>query len=223
MKGRRAEGRGLANDLRCESSAQARARLKLGVVQDGAPEMWNLLREALRKNDQTKSVAWRETVDRFHFLERLAAVLEALYPTSGEARKRQRLMDRWRRQIVRSDRAPKRIHDWLEQESRRLESGPAGRRGLWLFFDDKLGCYMIRQDHFHYASLAKDGLHSGSGVTEGACKFLITTRAKRSGQRWTKKGISAVLALRSLLASERLAAFWKHFQRTHRAECANAA
>ena len=36
-------------------------RLKLGVVQDGAPEMWDLLREALRKNDQTKSVAWRET------------------------------------------------------------------------------------------------------------------------------------------------------------------
>jgi hypothetical protein len=49
-------------------------------------------------------------------------------------------------------------------------------------------------------------------VTEGACKFLITTRAKRSGQRWTKRGISAVLALRSLLASERLAAFWKLFR-----------
>ena len=67
---------------------------------------------------------------------------------------------------------------------------------------------MTDKDHFRYASLAEDGLHSGSGVTEGACKFLIAARAKRSGQRWTKKGITAVLALRSLLASERLPQFW---------------
>ena len=90
-------------------------------------------------------------------------------------------------------------------------------------FDEKLGCYMIRQDHFHYASLANDGLHSGSGVTEGACKSLIAARAKRSGQRWTKNGITAVLALRSLLVSERLPQFWSIFAPRYRAECANAA
>jgi hypothetical protein len=176
-----------------------------------------------RRADVTKNRTWRETIDRYHFIERLASVLEAFYPAAHEANKRRELLDRWRRQIDRSDRAPKRIHDWLERESHRLDGGPLGRKGLWLLFDDKLGCYMIRQDQFHYASLANDGLHSGSGVTEGACKFLITTRAKRSGQRWTKKGISAVLALRSLLASERLDAFWALFAQKHRAECTNAA
>lgn len=209
--------------LDVNQALKQKSHLKLGVVQDGAPEMWNLLREALRKNDLTKNREWRETIDRYHFIERLASVLEAFYPGAHEANKRRRLLERWRQQIDRSDRAPKRIHDWLERESHRLDSGPEGKKGLWLFFDDKLGCYMIRQDQFHYASLANDGLHSGSGVTEGACKFLITSRAKRSGQRWTKKGISAVLALRSLLASERLAAFWALFAQRHRADCANAA
>ena len=37
---------------------------------------------------------------------------------------------------------------------------------------------------FRYASIAKLGLHIGSGVTEGACKSLVTARVERSGRRW---------------------------------------
>lgn len=198
-------------------------RLKLGVVQDGAPEMWNLLRDSLRSNPPTAKRRWRETVDRFHFLERVASLLEIFHPEAKNERKRKRLLAKWRREIDESDLAPKRIHDWFERESLRLDGGFLGKKHLWSKFDAKLGCYMLRQEHFHYASLAKDGLHSGSGVTEGACKSLITTRAKRSGQRWTKNGITAVLALRSLLASGRLTAVWKLFAERHQSHCANAA
>ncbi len=68
---------------------------------------------------------------------------------------------------------------------------------------------------FRYARLTRLGLHVGSGVTEGACKSLINMRAKRSGQRWHKPGISAVLTLRSLVASERFDAFWTRFSRRY--------
>jgi hypothetical protein len=61
--------------------------------------MWNLLREALRRNDLTKNREWRERIDRYHFIERLAAVLEAFCPAAREAKKRRALLDRWRRQI----------------------------------------------------------------------------------------------------------------------------
>jgi len=44
-------------------------------------------------------------------------------------------------------------------------------------------------------------------------------RAKRSSQRWLPKGISAVLALRSLLESERLAPFWNLFAATYSRFC----
>ena len=75
------------------------------------------------------------------------------------------------------------------------------------------GYFAHPPQQFQYASLARFGLHQGSGVTEGACKSLITMRAKRSGQRWRRVGISSVLAIRSLLESDRLPAFWKHLKR----------
>jgi len=64
--------------------------------------------------------------------------------------------------------------------------------------------------------------NEGSGVTEGACKSLITSRTKRSGQRWRPRGISAVLALRSLLNSDRLERFWPIFAKSYTTTCAAA-
>lgn len=43
----------------------------------------------------------------------------------------------------------------------------------------------------------------GRGVVEVACKNLIGARMKKSGMRWTINGGQAVLALRSLFASNR--------------------
>jgi hypothetical protein len=47
--------------------------LPLAIVQDGAPELWRLLREALR--EQTGVEDWYEAIDRHHLLERLADAL----------------------------------------------------------------------------------------------------------------------------------------------------
>jgi hypothetical protein len=69
---------------------------------------------------------------------------------------------------------------------------------------------------FRYASMLDLGLHIGSGVTEGACKSLIATRAKRSGQRWHETGIDAVLTLRSLALSNRFDPFWRRFAKRYR-------
>ena len=40
------------------------------------------------------------------------------------------------------------------------------------------------------------GLHIGSGVGEAACKFVIQTRFKRSGMRWSRPGAENLLRLR---------------------------
>lgn len=76
--------------------------LAIGVVQDGAPEMWNLVREGLRERTDIKE--WHEVVDVFHLFERLAKMtrwastpafrsttsstssLVAVRPSSGRAR-----------------------------------------------------------------------------------------------------------------------------------------
>jgi hypothetical protein len=75
---------------------------------------------------------------------------------------------------------------------------------------------------FRYASLKNLGLHRGSGVTEGACKSLVAKRTKRGGQRFRPRGISSLLAVRSLLDSQRLPQLREIFARRYVSTCAAA-
>jgi hypothetical protein len=157
---------------------------------------------------------WRETIDRFHVMEKLALFLSLAFP--DDDRQRAKILRRWNRSLDRSDRAIYRIRRWLYK----VELTLTGRRREE--FMKHLGCYFVDTTTFRYASLAALGLQQGSGVTEGACKSLVTMRAKRSGQRWREEGIRAVLALRSLLSSERLESFWSRFVRRFHFDCVAA-
>ena len=59
-----------------------------------------------------------------------------------------------------------------------------------------------------YAKYRQDNMPIGSGVTEAACKTTIKQRLCRSGMRWKNKGSSIILALRSMIQSERWDNFW---------------
>ena len=48
-----------------------------------------------------------------------------------------------------------------------------------------------------YPDFRAQGMHIGSGIAEAACKTIVSTRAKRSGMRWTPEGIDALLPLRT--------------------------
>lgn len=198
----------MMSDLR--RSLRLRPMLHVGVVQDGASEVWNLLQPALQNEPLVKK--WHEAVDCYHLFERLAHALEIVMPDEVA---RRRKLERWKRALIRDDRAifdiqhffnvsltrPWRRTGWTERQEREVSK--------------LLGCYLA--DHwFRYASMVKLGLHIGSGVTEGACKSLIAARAKRSGQRWHKEGIDAVLTLRSLVFSNRFDRFWRHFVKRYR-------
>lgn len=55
------------------------------------------------------------------------------------------------------------------------------------------------ENHAHqmdYPRYEKMGLHIGSGIAEAACKFVIQTRFKRCGMRWSRKGAENLLRLR---------------------------
>jgi hypothetical protein len=62
------------------------------------------------------------------------------------------------------------------------------------------------QNHGHkmdYPRYKKMGFHTGSGVAEGACKFVIQSRFKRAGMRWSRTGAENLLALRTLHVNQR--------------------
>ena len=53
------------------------------------------------------------------------------------------------------------------------------------------------------------GIHLGSGIAEAACKTVVSTRAKRSGMRWTPEGVDALLPLRTAVLNKTYDAFWE--------------
>lgn len=59
-----------------------------------------------------------------------------------------------------------------------------------------------------YARYRQEGYPVGSGSTESACKVVVQGRMKQAGMRWSREGAQAMLALRSVLLSERWDAVW---------------
>jgi len=59
-----------------------------------------------------------------------------------------------------------------------------------------------------YARYRQEGYPVGSGSTESACKVVVQGRLKQAGMRWSRGGAQAMLALRSVLLSERWDAVW---------------
>jgi hypothetical protein len=168
-------------------------RLRVGVVQDGAPEMWNLVCDGLRKLANVRR--WYEAIDRHHVLERLADVLAICKFT--EAWRADKLAE-WNDQLDRDDGAI----DEIRRHVRELYDTHRGdaRRAL-----EKHDTYFENNhERMRYASLRAAGLPVASGVTEGACKSLVMIRAKRCGQRWHVTGIRSVLTVRALDMSDRL-------------------
>jgi hypothetical protein len=209
-----------------ERALDQKPRLIVGVVQDGASEMWNLMRDMLRttrlraKNwreidPRTHKNRWRETVDRFHLMEKLSTFLELIFP-KNEKRRRE-IYVRWNSMLDSNEKAIIEIAKYIEE--RKWKAPLRVYHEIHRLF----GNYFAQPKHFFYATLPALGLQQGSGVTEGSCKSLITMRAKRSGQRWRPSGISALLAIRCLLDSDRLDLFWPRFTKRFQATIRDAA
>lgn len=64
-------------------------------------------------------------------------------------------------------------------------------------------------ERMRYLAFRAKGLHIGSGIAEAACKTVVSTRAKRSGMRWTPDGLDAILALRTSVLNQSYDPFWE--------------
>jgi hypothetical protein len=180
--------------------------LDVGVVQDGAPEMWDLTRGSL---DEEPSVdGYHEAIDRYHLSERLGDVLRIL---EAEPERRASQLQRWQAELDEDDAAIDGIEEYIDD---RVQLHTGRDRATLL---DNLVFIDNNKDRMRYVALHEAGLPVGSGATEGACKSVIGFRTKRSGQRWHDDGVSAVLTLRAIHQSDRLPGFWRHLARRYTA------
>ena len=187
-------------------------RLRVGVIQDAAPELWTLLRAGLTTEARLRH--WHEGVDRYHLNERLGEILRITEP---DATRRTQQLGRWNDALDRDDATIDRIAHWLAERMPDYEGDAlATLETHWTFI-------LNNNDRMRYATLRANGLPCASGATEGACKSVVMIRAKGCGQRWHHAGVSAVLTLRGAYLSERLPAMWRHFAHDYSAEIQAAA
>jgi hypothetical protein len=69
--------------------------------------------------------------------------------------------------------------------------------------------FLSNAERMRYPAFRAKGMHIGSGIAEAACKTVVSTRAKKSGMRWTAEGLDAVLALRTSVLNHSYDSFWE--------------
>jgi hypothetical protein len=198
-----------------------RPNLPVIVVQDGAPELWNLVEAWFRDFDVPIEM---KLIDRYHVEERLAQVAEIV---ERDEVARRRLLGQWRDWLDRSDRGIRRICAQIEARLYETLHGDPTTEFLRAFDPDDtslwhprrsrmptrlleqqgaghLGYFTRYAGKMAYATARARGFPIGSGPTEGACKSVVSVRCKRSGQRWSEVGASACLHMRTLALNERL-------------------
>jgi len=80
-----------------------------------------------------------------------------------------------------------------------LPPTPAARRVL----QRERGYFRTNARRMQYPAFRRQGLPCGSGAVQSGAKHVVQLRMKRLGQRWSRPGAQAILALRAHLLSNR--------------------
>ncbi len=180
----------MANDVQ-----QLRERmpdLRMSLLADGAPEMWNLL-DANFPESVFGPV--HRTIDFWHVIEKLAAAAKVMRNKAGKAKA---LVRRWRKKLRRRKNAAQAILAQLLRSGCEDVVVDGGRP-----VHEAITYLRNHADRMNYAGAIWKGLPIGSGNVEATCKTLIGLRMKRCGSRWKAETGNHVIQLRALGLSSR--------------------
>ena len=163
----------------------ARPELQVVKIADGARDNWTFLAEELPPGI--------EVVDFYHAAEHLHAALATAY---GETSLKCQEQFVKLRHVLRHD--PKGVAKVIRALAYLRGRHPRSKK-----IPAELRYFRRNRDRMDYARTAARSLPIGSGVTEAACKTLVTQRMKRSGMRWRT---SEALTTRSCAIPRRV---WK--------------
>lgn len=176
-----------------------RPDLRLVKGSDGALDHWRFLHDELPEGE--------EVVDFFHAAEHVNHALAAAYG-DGTLEARRRFVDLRHVLLEDPDGVTKVIRSLLYLRDKHPRSKVIAK---------ELTYFRKRRKRMRYAEMRAQGLPIGTGVTEAACKTLVTQRMKQSGMRWGHEGGQAILNLRGWAQSERFDQAWALIAATYRA------
>jgi hypothetical protein len=171
---------------------EQRPDLRVVRLCDGAPDMRDLLREAL--DEATLGTTVYDLLDFWHVLEKLAPAAQVLY---GETRGPE-MLSTWRLGLLNRRAAVDDILTALTESGQRTV-----RVGATRPVHDAITYLENHRELLDYPGARRRGLPIGSGNTEATCKTLFTVRMKRSGARWKEATAAHVINLRALALSDR--------------------
>ena len=137
---------------------------------------------------------WRRVVDFYHAAQRLWTMATALFgaDTRAGAAWAKRMA-----KLLKKPNGPSRVlHSAGQLKARRTlpKTREKEYRTAYKYIRE-------RTRFLQYAEYARANIPLGSGITEAACKTVVTQRLKLSGMRWTKAGAEVILDLRVMLLS----------------------
>ena len=70
--------------------------------------------------------------------------------------------------------------------------------------------YLNNKNHMKYDEFRSKGYNIGSGAIESAHKYIVASRLKQAGMRWSIRNSNALIWLRCLYFEDQWDSFWKH-------------
>ena len=170
-----------------------RPDLKLELLCDGAPEMWNLLEEGFLPkfgNDLYR------LVDLHHLMEKLGAAARVIDdpPAAGER------LRRWKMSLLNRATAATGILEELIASG--MDEGVGTDHPVHAAIT-YIQSHSADADRMNYSRALRLGLALGSGNVGATCKSLFETRMKRCGARWKEETGQHIVQLRALALSDR--------------------
>ncbi len=172
-------------------------RPRLCYVTDAGDHETKYDRDVLRPMRHPRTQAplkWQRVVDFYHTMERIWKMAEVVFGADTRAG------SAWAHRmgkLLKKPNGPFRVLHAAAALRTKRKLSKTRRAEFARAYND------IRQrtKWMQYHEYARHGLPLGSGVTEAACKTLVSQRLKLSGMRWTKAGAQVILDLRAALLS----------------------
>lgn len=170
-----------------------RPDLKLQLLCDGAPEMWNLLEEGFlpKFGDNLHRL-----VDLHHLMEKLGAAARVIDDSKAAGER----LRRWKMSLLNRASAATGILEELTASG--LDEGVGQDHPVHAAIT-YLESHSVDSDRMNYARARRLGLALGSGNVEATCKSLFEIRMKRCGARWKEETGQHILQMRALALSDR--------------------
>lgn len=170
---------------------------RLSYVTDAGENETQYYRRVLKNMTHPRTGAklhWIRIVDYYHAAQRIWIMAESLFGKENRAGRA------WARRMCRLLKKPsgpfRVLHSAAALRKRRKLS--ATRAAEYRKAYQYIRCRTKLMQYHEYKRL---NLPIGSGITEAACKTVVTQRLKLSGMRWTQQGAQAILNLRVVLLS----------------------